>query len=169
MVRCSFFRSTDSGSLGHTNFSPHILPPAGHSIVPATIPTGTVLYHGRTDNHVPDVPEWFAFDFEHAFLFGISNCYVISVQAKRDLRLLYFDGASAAKMKDGPMDSQDIVAWWKPQPDKYISERERIMALCDWGKPFGLDGFVRMEFHLCASAIAECIVALRLITITARS
>jgi hypothetical protein len=128
------------------------------------------LYHGRTDNHVPDVPEWFAFDFEHAFLFGISPCYVISVQAKRDLRLLYFDGASAAKMKDGPMDSQDIVAWRKPRPDKFISERERIKALCDWGKPFGLDGFVRMEFHLCASAIAECIVALRLIpTITARS
>jgi hypothetical protein len=105
------------------------------------------LYHGRDDNHVPDVPEWFAFDFEHAFLFGVSTCYVMSVQAKRDLRLLYFDGASAAKMKDGPMDTQDFVAWRKPRPDKHFSERERINALCDWGKPFGVDGFVRMEFH----------------------
>ena len=126
--------------------------------MPATIPTGTVLYHGRTENRVPDVPEWFAFDFEHAYLFCVSPCYVISVQAKRDLRLLYFDGAAAAKMEGGPMDTQDIVAWGKLRPDKFISERERIEALCDWGKPFGLDGFVRMEFHLCVSAIAECIV-----------
>jgi hypothetical protein len=140
----------------------------GHSIVPATIPTGTVLYHGRTDNRVPDVPEWFAFDFEHSYVFGISSCYVISVQAKRPLRLLYFDGSSAATMKDGPMDSQDIIAWGKPRPDKYTSDRERLKVLCDWGRPFGLDGFVRMEFHLCASAIAECIVALRLILLSQR-
>jgi len=66
------------------------------------------------------------------------------------------------------MDSQDIVAWGKLQPDKYISERERIKALCDWGKPFGLDGFIRMEFDLYASAIAEYIVALRLILLSQR-
>ena len=137
----------------------------GHSIVPATIPTGTVLYHGRTDNRVPDVPEWFAFDFEHAYLFCVSPCYVISVQAKRDLRLLYFDGSSAAKMDDGPMDSQDIVAWGKPRPDKFFAERERIEALCEWGKPYGLDGFVRMEFHLCAFPMVECIVLLKLIIV----
>jgi hypothetical protein len=93
------------------------------------------------------VPEWFAFDFEHSYVFGISSCYVISVQAKRPLRLLYFDGSSAATMKDGPMDSQDIIAWGKPRPDKYTSDRERLKVLCDWGRPFGLDGFVRMEFH----------------------
>jgi hypothetical protein len=133
---------------------------AGHSIVPATIPAGTVLYHGRGENRVPDVPEWFAFDFELAFLFGLSPCYVISVQAKRDLRVLYFDGAAAVKMKGGPMDSQDIVAWGKIQPDKYFSEWDRIEALCDWGKPFGLDGFVRME-ATCTPAIVECIFVLR--------
>jgi hypothetical protein len=54
------------------------------------------------------------------------------------------------------MDSQDVVTWGEPRPDKYFSERERINALCDWGKPFGLDGFVRMEFHLCVSAFTEC-------------
>jgi hypothetical protein len=102
------------------------------------------------DNRVPDVPEWFAFDFEHAYLFCTNHCYVISAQAKRDLRLLHFDGSSAAKMNDGPLDSQDFVIWGKPRPDKFFSERERIKALCDWGKPFGLDGFVRMVYHLCA-------------------
>src|SRR5258708_1571309 len=131
--------------------------------MPATIPTGTILYHGRIDNRVPDVPEWFAFDFEHGYLFCVSPCYVISLQAKRDLRLLYLDGSSAAKMNDGPMDSQDIVAWGKPRPEKFFAELERIDALCEWGKPYGLDGFVRMEFHLCVSAAAECIIISRLI------
>ena len=121
------------------------------------------MYHGRIDNRVPDVPEWFAFDFEHGYLFCVSPCYVISLQAKRDLRLLYLDGSSAAKMNDGPMDSQDIVAWGKPRPEKFFAELERIDALCEWGKPYGLDGFVRMEFHLCVSAAAECIIISRLI------
>jgi hypothetical protein len=124
---------------------------SGHNIVPATIPAGTILYHGRSNDQVPDVPEWLAFDFEHAYLFCRGACYVLSLQAKRDLRLVYFDGSSAAKMEDGPLDTQDIVAWGKPQSDKSFSERERIKALCDWGRPFGLDGFVRMEFHLCVS------------------
>ncbi|KAH9986212.1 hypothetical protein BJV74DRAFT_775079 [Russula compacta] len=119
----------------------------GHSIVPATISTGTILYHGRANNSVPDAPDWLAFDFEHAHMLCFGPCYMISVQAKRDLRLLYFDGSSAAKMKGGSMDSQDLIIWGKPRPDKFISELERIKALCDWGKPFGLDGFVRMEFH----------------------
>jgi hypothetical protein len=127
-------------------------------MVPAKIPMGTILYHGRTDNRVPDVPEWLAFDFEHAYLFCVGPCYVISLQAKRDLRLLYFDGSSAAKMKDGPMDSQDLIAWGKPEPEKLMSDRERLKALCDWGKPLGLDGFVRMEFHLCVYAVADCTV-----------
>jgi hypothetical protein len=119
-------------------------------MLPATVPKGTIMYHGRRDNHVPDNPDWLAFDFEHAhiFCFDSSSCYVITLQAKRDLRLLYFDGSSAAKMNDGAMDSQDTVAWGEPQPDKYASEGERIEALCAWGKSFGLDGFVRMEFHL---------------------
>ncbi|KAH9056829.1 hypothetical protein EDB87DRAFT_1823975 [Lactarius vividus] len=126
---------------------PNTLRRNGHSLVPATVPKGTILYHGRTDDRVPNEPDWLAFDFEHAYLFGHGPCYVISLQAKRDLRLVYFDGSSAAKMKDGPMDSQDVILWGQPQPDKYFSERERIKALCDWGRSFGLDGFVRMEFH----------------------
>jgi hypothetical protein len=127
-------------------------------MVPAIIPRGTILYHGRTDDHVPDVPDWLAFDFEHAYIFCMGPCYVMSLQARRDLHLLYFDGTSAGNMKDGTMDSQDIVAWGKPRPDKYRVERERIRALCDWGKPLGLDGFVRMEFHLSVSIVVYCTI-----------
>jgi hypothetical protein len=142
-----------------------MLPLLGHSIVPATIPAGTILYHGRTGDHVPDEREWFAFDFEHAYLFSSGPCYMVTLQAKRDLRLLYFDGSSAAKMEDGTLDSQDVVAWGKPRPDKYISDRERLKVLCDWGMPLGLDGFVRMEFHLCVSTIADYNIASRLIVL----
>ena len=131
------------------NFNRHpFFLPQGHSIVPATIPIGTILYHGRTDGHVPDVPEWVAFDFEHAYVFCPGPCYVISLQAKRDLRVLYFDGNSAAKMKHGPTNSQEVVIWGKPRPEMPILDYERIKLLCDWGKPLGLDGFIRMEFHL---------------------
>ncbi|KAI9435514.1 hypothetical protein H4582DRAFT_2130500 [Lactarius indigo] len=120
---------------------PNTLRRNGHSLVPATIPKGTILYHGRTDGRIPNEPDWLAFDFDHAYLFCLQPCYVISLQAKRDLRLVYFDGSSAAKMKDGPMDSQDVILWGRPQPNKVFSEQERIKALCDWGRAFGLDGF----------------------------
>ena len=131
-----------------------LLPLSGHSLIPATVPKGTILYHGRTDDKIPNAPDWLAFDFEHAHVFCRGPCYVISLQARRDLRLVYFDGSSAAKMLDGPMDSQDVILWGRPRPDKYFSERERIKALCDWGRPLGLDGFVRMEFHLYVHAIS---------------
>ncbi|KAI9435521.1 hypothetical protein H4582DRAFT_1817493, partial [Lactarius indigo] len=119
----------------------------GHSLVPVTIPKGTMLYHGRVDPQMPVSPDWVAFDFEHAYLFCRQSCQMVSLQAKRDLRLVYFDGLSAAKMKDGTLDSQDVLLWGRPRPDKFYSEFERIEGLCDWGKPLGLDGFVRMEFN----------------------
>ena len=56
-------------------------------------------------------------------------------------------------MEDGPLDSQDVIVWGRPQPNKHFSERERIQSLCDWGRPLGLDGFVRMEYQLCVHAI----------------
>ena len=132
----------------------HTFRTLGHSLVPATVPKGTILYHGRVDPRIPSSPDWLAFDFEHAYLLCHGPDYLISLQVKRDLRLLYFDGSSAAKMKDGPMDSQDVILWGRPRPDKFNSERERINALCDWGRQFGLDGFVRMEYHLCVHAIS---------------
>jgi hypothetical protein len=65
-----------------------------------------------------------------------------------DLCILWFKRSQEV---DGPLDSQDIVTWGKPQSDMFISETERIKPLCDWGRPFRLDGFVRMGFHLCVS------------------
>ncbi|KAN0142167.1 hypothetical protein V8E53_000629 [Lactarius tabidus] len=118
----------------------------GHSLVPVTIPIGTILYHGRSNSRIPDSPDWLAFDFEHSYMLCSQSCYMISLQAKRDLRLVYFDGLSAGKMKDGRMDSQDVVAWGRPRPDKHSSESERIETLCEWGKPLGLDGFIRVGF-----------------------
>jgi hypothetical protein len=46
-------------------------------------------------------------------------------------------------MRDGPMDSQDVVAWGEVFPDRYFNERLRIVDLCNWGKPLGIDGYVR--------------------------
>ncbi|KAH8993106.1 hypothetical protein EDB92DRAFT_1944682 [Lactarius akahatsu] len=120
---------------------------SGHSLVPATIPKGTILYHGRVDPKIPSTPEWLAFDFEFSYLLCCVSCYMISLQAKRDLRLVYFDGLSAAKTEGGTLDSQDVVLWGQPRPDKFFSEFERIQSLCDWGRPLGLDGFVRMGFN----------------------
>ncbi|THH17485.1 hypothetical protein EW146_g3336 [Bondarzewia mesenterica] len=119
----------------------------GHTIVPATIPSGTILYHGRSDNEVPTNPEWLAFDFEHSYIFCRGPCYVLSVAATRNLRLAYFDGSSAAKTTYGSMDSQDIFIWGYVRLDKMFADRERIDELCKWGSRHGIDGFVRMEMH----------------------
>jgi hypothetical protein len=56
---------------------------------------------------------------------------------------LYFDGTSAAKVPEGTMDLQDIIAWGRPQPDLFEDETNRIRALCRWGNEFGIDGFAR--------------------------
>lgn len=120
----------------------------GHNLVIGTIPTNTLLYHGRGDNSLPLIPEWIATDPEHSYIFCRSmksdgGCWHLTMAAKRPLKVLYFDGSSAAKMPDGPMDSQDIVTWGNIAPDRWFDERTRIKALCAWGKQFGLDGFVR--------------------------
>ena len=61
----------------------------------------------------------------------------------RPLRLVYFDGASAANVISGALDSQDIVLWGKARPDKVWDDDARIKELCEWGERFELDGFVR--------------------------
>ena len=93
-----------------------------------------------------------AFDFEHAYIFASFNAlvpgYVYEYVATRDLRLLYFDGSSAAKVY-GAFDSQDVVLnhkVFKGPPREY--DMQRIRLLCKWGRPLGIDGFMRMEFHL---------------------
>lgn len=46
------------------------------------------------------------------------------------------------------MDSQDIVIWGKVRPDMFRNEIVRIRELCEWGKQFKLDGFVRYRVKL---------------------
>ncbi|KAG1887215.1 hypothetical protein F4604DRAFT_1951087 [Suillus subluteus] len=120
----------------------------GHNIVPGVIPIGTLLYHGTNGSHmIPSEPEWTAMDPEHAIFFsrGNGSGWLLTLAATRPLKVLYFDGSSAVKILEGTMDIQDIIAWGEPRPERFFDERERIDALCTWGKEFGIDGFARME------------------------
>lgn len=143
----------------------------GHAIVPGTVPAGTLLYHGTGAHALPTVPEWTATDPEHSLLFCRTmrrplaanasvadveedGCYHLTLAATRALKVLYFDGSSAAKMRGGPMDSQDLVAWGAVREEKVFAERERIAALCEWAAPLGVDGFVRCVSRLAYAACA---------------
>lgn len=125
----------------------------GHNIVPGTVPIGTLLYHGTYKQEVPTEPEWTALDPELSYLFcrsdptnsSASGYWHLTLVATRPLKVLYFDGSSAAKMQSGPLDSQDIVIWGEVRLDRTLDERKRINKLCDWGREFELDGFMRME------------------------
>lgn len=132
----------------------------GHNIVPATVPVGTLLYHGTGENRMPVGPEWVATDPEHSFLFcreweENQGCWHLTLTVTRPLNVLYFDGSSAAKMP-GCMDAQDLIVWGDVEdtPERILwGEGHRIAALCEWGRQYGLDGFMRMEpdfeFMLC--------------------
>ncbi|KAF8201312.1 hypothetical protein K438DRAFT_1965813 [Mycena galopus ATCC 62051] len=97
----------------------------GHSLAPCIIPIGTVFYHGRGDASVPVVPEWLAFDFEHAYRFaGGREPHVLTLVTKRALRVLDFDGLRTSE----------------------LSKR-----LCTWGAKNGIDGFIRMEVRFADS------------------
>ena len=108
------------------------------------MPPGTILYHGRSNDDRPVTLDWLATDPEHSIVFCRSKCYIYTYVTTRTLRLVYFDGSSAAKVaSSGVMDAQDIVIWGKVRPDMNRNERVRIQELCKWGRQFKLDGFVR--------------------------
>lgn len=124
----------------------------GHTVVPGTVPIGTLLYHGTDQPEVPTEPDWIATDPDHSYVFcrtssasGNSGCWHLTLVVTCPLKVLYFDGNSAAKMQGGTMDSQDITVWGQVQPEWTWNERKRINDLCEWGRKFGLDGFMRME------------------------
>ncbi|KEP52960.1 putative transmembrane protein [Rhizoctonia solani 123E] len=120
--------------------------PSGASIVPGTIPIGTTLYHGRSSTELPPRPDWLAFDPEHSALFtrGPSG-RLFTFVTTRSLRVLYFDGSSAAKLSSGAADTQDLLAWGHIGNETFGDEQALINDLCKWGKPLGIDGYVRME------------------------
>ena len=117
--------------------------------MPGTIPIGTLLYHSTTIEDIPISPEWTATDPEHSYFFCFlrtkdsKGCWHLTLITSRPLKVLYFDGSSAAKFVGGSMDSQDILTWGEAKPEWIYKERERLQALCEWGKQYGIDGFVR--------------------------
>ncbi|KAF9236703.1 hypothetical protein BU15DRAFT_63754 [Melanogaster broomeanus] len=121
----------------------------GHTIVPGTIPEGTLLYHGTNRNELPPGPEWTSVDPEHSFFFCSDEtgrgCWHLTLATTRPLKVVYFDGSSAAKTEWGSLDAQDILIWGVVRPSSMYKEQQRIADLCKWGKGFGLDAFVRME------------------------
>ncbi|KAG2106797.1 uncharacterized protein F5147DRAFT_578618 [Suillus discolor] len=121
----------------------------GHTMVPGVIPKGTLLYHGAVNNTIPTVPEWTATDPEHSILFcrgsPDAGCWHLTLAATRPLKILYFDGTSAANTIIGPLDTQDIIAWGELRPDWRFREGQRLIDLCKWGAEYSVDGYVRME------------------------
>lgn len=61
--------------------------------MPASIPPGTTIYHGRRDTIIPDEPDWLAFDPDHSYVFCAGTCVLQSYVTTREIRLAYFDGA----------------------------------------------------------------------------
>jgi hypothetical protein len=89
-------------------------------------------------------------DPEHSIYFsrGNGSGWHLTLAATRPLKVLYFDGNSAAKLSEGTMDTQDIIAWGELQPERASDEGDRINDLCTWGKEFGIDGFTRLDMIL---------------------
>ena len=119
--------------------------------MPGTIPIGTLLYHGTTKEEIPGSPEWTATDPEHSYSFcfwgdDFTECWHLTLITIRPLKVLYFDGSSAAKVLGGSMDSQDILLWGEVKPEWMYEDRKRIDSLCEWGNRYGIDGFVRRVF-----------------------
>jgi hypothetical protein len=122
--------------------------------VPGTIPIGTLLYHGTISEEIPNSSEWTATDPEHSYSFcfwgeDFKECWHLTLITNRPLKVLYFDGSSAAKFLGGSMDSQDVLLWGEVKPDWMYEERKRLDSLCEWGKQYGIDGFVRCVFFFC--------------------
>ena len=126
----------------------------GHNIVPGIIPEGTLLYHGANNEKIPQGIEWVALDFEHAHIYcrgrtflssSQRGCRQLTLSTTRPLKVIYFDGYSAANMPLGPLDTQDLLAFGESLsiPERVLDETARGKALCRWGKNVGVDGFVR--------------------------
>lgn len=71
--------------------------------------------------------------------------YLYTFRNTRPLdKLIYLDGASAAKTNTGEMDQQSILSR-QSNPNERVHEVEAAQEICKWGKTFGLQGVIRME------------------------
>ncbi|KAG9315251.1 hypothetical protein JVU11DRAFT_4385 [Chiua virens] len=127
----------------------------GHNIVPGVIPTGTIFYHGTSLSELPQGLEWVATSPEHSYTFcqdelfeGPHECRLFTLATTRAIKVVYFDGNGAALIPFGTLDAQDLIVQGQPPPplgqDVIRDEWKRAHGLCDWGKDFDVDGFVRM-------------------------
>ncbi|KAG2105877.1 uncharacterized protein F5147DRAFT_838049 [Suillus discolor] len=123
----------------------------GHTIVPGTVPVGTLLYHGAAGPRMPTALDWVAIEPDLSLMFSKgpieTGCWHLTLAVTRPMKVLYFDGSSAANLLEGTMDTQDLVAWSKMKPEWVWNEKQRIKDLCKWGQKYGLNGFVRMEVN----------------------
>lgn len=147
----------------------------GMAFFVANVPEGTELYHGTGSTASKKGMDWLAFEPEHALVFarpgsnrvtdeGTKDAekevptygYLHTYRTQHDLRLLYLDGAAAAKSDRGTLDLQEIVLL-QGEPRETFGRRSyreheedlaRATGMCrmaqhDWkGR---IDGFIRME------------------------
>jgi hypothetical protein len=72
--------------------------------------------------------------------------YLQVYQTTRRLsRLLYIDGVSAGKTNLGTLDSQDIILRNFTGKPSWRGEKERAEDLCDLGRRWNIEGFIRTE------------------------
>jgi len=69
--------------------------------------------------------------------------YLHTYRANRPLKLLYLDGMSAANCDRGTYDSQNYILM--ENKTTFHQEFKIAYSLCDMGRDWGVDGFVRME------------------------
>ncbi|KAI9744829.1 MAG: hypothetical protein M1818_001754 [Claussenomyces sp. TS43310] len=140
----------------------------GMSFFPACIPKGTLLYHGTGTRHRVTGMEWLAFELEHAGMFAFGKPHQSNLLPDNEIRddpllrpppepgylhvyrtnrplgkLLYLDGMAAGKSSLGTLDTQDLVLLGlglSPHADY-----QRAHLLCELGKTWDIEGFVRME------------------------
>jgi hypothetical protein len=82
---------------------PQTLFPNGHTIASVTVPRHTPLYHGRQDNDPVPSPEWLAFDvfMAYSIMGNTPDSRMFTYRTTKDVKAVYFDGASASLMGDG--------------------------------------------------------------------
>lgn len=136
---------------------PNTYHPNGHTIIPGTIAPFTLLYHARKDTlSPPPSPEWFAFDSEmsHAIMVPRAGpSYLSTFRTVRDIKIVYFDGMSAACGGSGWLDTQEVLIRGKGRDgtDDNINWHDdygRAEKLCEWAETRDVEGFVRMNMGL---------------------
>jgi hypothetical protein len=96
---------------------------------------------------MPTALDWVSVEPEHSMIFcrGTveTGCWHATFAVTRPMKVLYFDGSSAANIPEGTMDTQDLVAWSEMRPEWVSNDTQRIRDLCKWGLKNGVNGLVR--------------------------